>query len=60
MSVKECAVYTGVSVKTLYRWSRESKVPTSKIGHILRFDRAEIEKWVGRYKRSATNADLLD
>ena len=59
LSVQECAEYTGISVKTLYRWSRESKVPSHKIGHLLRFDRIEISKWIDRYKRSEINADLL-
>ncbi|OGF56541.1 MAG: hypothetical protein A2452_07335 [Candidatus Firestonebacteria bacterium RIFOXYC2_FULL_39_67] len=60
LTVKECAEFTGISVKTLYRWSREEKMPNRKIGHILRFDRAEIEKWIDRFKGGDTNVDLLD
>lgn len=59
LSIKDCAEYTGISSKTLYRWSREQKIPSHKIGHLLRFDRIEISKWIDRYKRSEINADLL-
>ena len=26
LDIKECAEYTGISIKTLYRWSREAKL----------------------------------
>jgi len=60
LDIKECAEYTGISIKTLYRWSREAKIPNRKIGKLLRFDRVEIDTWMDRYKRCEVNADLLD
>ena len=59
LNIREVSEYAGISVKTLYRWSREQKLPSRKVGHILRFDRAEIEGWLGRFKKGDTNADLL-
>mgnify|MGYP001611484678 CR=1 FL=1 len=54
LSIKECSEYTGLSVTTLYRWSNERRIPYHKLGHILRFDVKEIDKWFAKLKYSVS------
>ena len=60
LSVKELTNYTGISAKTLYRWSREGKIPALKISNLLRFDKFAIDNWLNKYKRESINEDLLE
>lgn len=50
ISIKECSQYTGLSITTLYRWSNERRIPHHKLGHILRFDVREIDRWFVKFK----------
>lgn len=59
LSVLELQNYIGLSKETIYRYSRCGQMPCFKIGKILRFDRLEIDKWIGKFKREDTNAGLL-
>lgn len=59
LSIKEVAVYTGISVGTLYHWSREGKIPVVKVSNLLRFDKVRIDKWMNEFERESINADLL-
>ena len=60
LSPKECAEYTGISPKTLYRWAKERIVPSIKIGGLVRFDKLEIDKIMSKFKRQPVNEDLLE
>lgn len=60
ISIADTAEYTGMSVKTLYKWSRCGMIPCFKIGRLLRFDKTKIDTWICRYKKEDRNADLLD
>ena len=42
----EVAELIGVSVGTIQRWTREMRIPHTKIGRHLRFVRTDIEEWL--------------
>ena len=59
LNIAETAEYTGINVKTLYKWSRCEMIPCYKIGRILRFDKVAIDKWIRDYQKEAVNGDIL-
>lgn len=59
MNIQECCEYTGISEDTLYRWSRERKIPVCKISNLLKFDKHKIDEWINNFERESINADLL-
>lgn len=46
LSVDEIAEYLGVKRATIYSWVHLSKIPSHKVGRLLKFKRSEIDKWV--------------
>lgn len=57
-NVEECASFLKISVPHLYRLTSEHKIPFSKPGRTLRFNKQEIIEWVAKH-RVATDAELL-
>lgn len=49
-SPREIAQYLAVSPKTIYKWAFYRKIPVVKLGKALRFDRAEIDRWIEERK----------
>lgn len=45
LTAKEVAEYLKVDIMTIYRLAKEGRVPASKIGHLWRFKRTEIDEW---------------
>jgi len=58
-NIAETAIYTGFSVKTLYRWSRCGMMPCAKIGRLLKFDKNDLDIWIKNHKKEAINDYLL-
>jgi excisionase family DNA binding protein len=46
LDIKEVAVYTGLSVHTLYTMVSQRRIPFVKIGRLTKFDRYEIDRWI--------------
>ena len=46
MSVRQAAEYLGVSVDTLYKYVKASKVPSFKLGNRLRFKKSILDRWM--------------
>jgi excisionase family DNA binding protein len=46
MTVREAAHFLSVSASTLYGWAWQRKIAFVKVGRALRFDRADLEKFV--------------
>ncbi len=51
MTVEEVAQYLRVTTKTIYRLLKKGTIPTSKVGHLWRFDKGTIDTWL---KENAT------
>ena len=46
LSIKELAIYLGVAVGTLYSWVCYRKIPFSKVGRLVKFDKLRIDEWI--------------
>ena len=46
MSIEEAADYLGVKKSTLYRWKFERKIPFLKVGHLLKFRKDQLDRWL--------------
>ena len=46
VGVKEIALLLGVKPSTIYQWAELRQIPHIKLNGSLRFDPADIEKWV--------------
>ena len=51
-SIKEVSEYTSLSVKTLYDWASQGKMPTIKCGRRMLFDLVEIDRAMESLKRN--------
>jgi excisionase family DNA binding protein len=48
--MKECSEYLGLSIKTLYQWTHQKKIPHYKFGKLVKFDLKDLEIWIKRKK----------
>lgn len=46
LTVEEVAQYLRVTTKTIYRLLKKGTIPTSKVGHLWRFDKGTIDTWL--------------
>lgn len=46
MSVPELCTYLKVEKQTIYNWLHEKKISGIKVGHLWRFDRDEVDRWL--------------
>jgi excisionase family DNA binding protein len=52
MTIKEVADYLRLSKVTVYKMTREGKIPASKIGKQWRYNKTEIDSWVKQKSNS--------
>ena len=50
IDVEATAARLGVSVRYVRRLVAERRIPYFKVGHLVRFDADEVEKWLERFK----------
>ncbi|WNG57406.1 helix-turn-helix domain-containing protein [Archangium gephyra] len=48
LTVEEAAALLRLRPKTLYNWVSQGKVPYSKLGSVVRFNRRELVDWVAK------------
>ena len=53
MSIEELAAYLKLEKQTIYNWLHEKKITGIKVGHLWRFDRRAIDKWLKEQTVSA-------
>lgn len=53
MSIEELATYLKLEKQTIYNWLHEKKITGIKVGHVWRFDRRAIDKWLKEQTVSA-------
>jgi len=62
LDIQQVAVYTGLSVHTLYTMVSQRRIPFVKMGRLTKFDREELDKWIASHsvkvRRSFTIAPL--
>jgi excisionase family DNA binding protein len=52
-NIKEVSEYTSLSVKTLYDWAAQGRIPSIKIGRRVLFDLKDIDQVMESLKRDA-------
>ena len=50
ISIADVADALGVDVRHIRRLVHERRIPFIKWGHLLRFDPAEVQAWIDRYR----------
>lgn len=58
VSAEKLAEIFGIKEKTFYTWARSRKIPSYKVGRLVRFKEAEVRAWVEGCK--VEPVDLLD
>ena len=55
ITVQDAAKYLAVSTSTLYGWVWQKRIPFVKVGRALRFEQAELQKFIqaNRYQARA-------
>ena len=46
LSIGEAAIYTGLSVHTLYTMVSQRRIPHVKVGRLVKFDLNLLEAWI--------------
>ena len=50
IDINQLADRLGMSVSGVYTWVNQRKIPFVKIGHLIRFDSNDIDKWLEEKK----------
>lgn len=50
LNIQEVSWRLGVSVKTVYSWVNQRKLPHIKVGRLVKFDVADIDAWIAERK----------
>ena len=46
MDINELAAYLKLERQTIYNWLHEKKIAGIKVGHVWRFEKTAIDKWL--------------
>lgn len=46
VSIKEAAVYTGLSPHTIYTMVSQRRIPFVKLGRLVKFEQAMLDAWI--------------
>ena len=55
VSVKQIAEHLGLAPITIYRWIASNHIPHHRVGRQVRFDPAEVDKWVKKQRLTTTD-----
>lgn len=56
VSVDVVAKYLNVRPNTIYKWAREERLPSYKIGETVRFNLEEVKQWVSGTLKNGTKS----
>ena len=51
INIKKLAEYLDTKVSTIYSWIHMKQIPHYKVGRLVKFDVAEIDKWLQERKQ---------
>jgi len=57
MSIVELAAYLKLEKQTIYNWLHEKKIGGIKVGHLWRFDKDAVDRWLKSQTVSARPSD---
>ena len=58
LNIHQLSEMLNVKPKTIYHWTHIGKIPYVKLGGLLRFDQADIERWLKIQKQRSIRKDL--
>jgi len=50
LSIDEAVEYLGIKKNTMRAWCCQKKIPYYKMGHLVKFDKAELNAWIDGQK----------
>lgn len=53
MNIQEASEYLGFSTHTIYSWTSQRRIPFTKIGGRLRFDKERLDDWIAQFEFEA-------
>ena len=56
MNIEELAAYLKLEKQTIYNWLHEKKITGIKVGHVWRFDRNTVDRWLKSQTVNAVGA----
>ena len=54
IGIKELSKQLDIPVGTIYSWTSMKVIPFYKVGRLVKFEEAEIEKWLEQRKQSVS------
>ncbi len=57
MTAEEVAAYLRLKVSTVNQWSKEGKLPVTKVGSLNRYRKADIDSWLSDLDQEATQGE---
>jgi excisionase family DNA binding protein len=58
LNINEASEYMGLSKNTLYSWVCQRTIPFVKCSRLLRFDKADLDKWIEQRKIKENDFDF--
>lgn len=58
-NIKEVSEYTSLSIKTLYDWASQGRIPSIKYGRRVLFDLEDIDRFLASLKRESRHWEKL-
>ena len=49
VTVEDIAIYTGLSIHTVYTMVSQRRIPYVKVGRLTKFDVRAIDRWIARH-----------
>lgn len=46
LNINEVSEYLGISIRTLYQWTSQRRIPHFKQGNMIRFDIEELDQFI--------------
>lgn len=53
---REACKLLGISLRTLWQWTKEGRIPHVRIKRVLRYPRAELEAWLRQQAKGTRQA----
>ena len=58
LTIKELSEYIRVPLNTLYKYTKEKRIPCFKVGVQLRFKKSSVDKWIAKKEKMNTKQGI--
>ena len=53
LTIKDLSAWLNIKPSTLYLWAAQGKIPCQKIHGLIRFDRAQVQRWLESFQQKS-------